>query len=131
MSELSPIQQAGAEAIAKQSWFLRRKDSLTAVAGVVLQIAQVATVYAVGAPLWVSAVIALVIGAAEVVIHAATPQALTPSGVERAAREYRHPAPVTVPVTAGYADTLHRAAEVLRSGRAVVENLRPGFSVYR
>ncbi|AJE32498.1 hypothetical protein B842_03225 [Corynebacterium humireducens NBRC 106098 = DSM 45392] len=126
MSQLSPVQQAGAAAIAKQSWFLRRKDSLTAVAGVVLQIAQVATVYAVGAPLWVSAVIALIIGTAEVVIHAATPQALTPSGVSRAAREYQ----AQMPVPAAAVDAARQVGDTIRAGREVVENLRPGFSVY-
>ncbi|WP_293817698.1 hypothetical protein [uncultured Corynebacterium sp.] len=67
------------KALANQSWFTRRKDTLTAIAGTILQIANLGALYASNGPEWVNILIAGVIGAAQIVIHAGTKGAITPS----------------------------------------------------
>lgn len=67
------------QALAHQSWFMRRKDTLTAIAGTILQIANLGALYASNGPEWVNILIAGVIGAAQIVIHAGTKGAITPS----------------------------------------------------
>lgn len=73
------IDSAVENALANQSWFMRRKDTITAAAGTILQLANIAAAYATDAPEWVNIVIAVVIGLCQVVIHAGTPGAITPS----------------------------------------------------
>ncbi|AKN77511.1 hypothetical protein HO100_11435 [Corynebacterium ulcerans] len=79
MSNKNDIRDAVAAALATQPWFMRRKDTLAAIAGWVLQVGNFATGMAVGAPMWVSFLIAAVIGIAQIIIHAGTPGAITPS----------------------------------------------------
>ena len=71
------------QALANQSWFMRRKDTLVAIAGTILQIANLGALYASNGPEWVNILIALVIGAAQIVVHAGTKGAITPSMVRR------------------------------------------------
>lgn len=85
------ISDAVTQYLGQQSWFLRRKDTLVAVAGGVLQIAQIATAYTAGAPEWVPILIGLVIIAAQAVVHAATPGAVTPSMGPRLEAAYSGP----------------------------------------
>lgn len=85
------VQVAVENALAKQPWFIRRKDTLTAVAGTVLQLANVATAYTTDAPEWVSVAIAVLIGLCQVIVHAGTPGAITPSMAARL--EAQSPAP--------------------------------------
>lgn len=66
-------------ALAQQPWFMRRKDTIVAVAGTLLQVANIAVAYTTNAPEWVNFVIAAVIGVCQVVVHAGTPGAITPS----------------------------------------------------
>lgn len=73
------IDTAVQNALTNQSWFMRRKDTLTAAAGTILQLANVAAAYATDAPEWVNIAIAVVIGLCQIVVHAGTPGAITPS----------------------------------------------------
>lgn len=81
----SVFNDAVESALARQSWFVRRKDTLTAVAGTVLQVANLAALYASDGPEWVNVVIAVVIGVAQIVVHAGTRGAITPSMAKRLA----------------------------------------------
>ena len=83
MTPNTTITTAVEEALARQPWYVQRKDSITAIAGIVLQIANFVSVWAAGAPHWVAIIIAVVIGAAQVVVHAGTQGAITPSMAQR------------------------------------------------
>lgn len=95
---------AVAEYVARQPWAVRRKDTILAVAGGVLQLAQIATTMATGAPAWVPLVIGAVIMVAQAVVHAFTPGAVTPSMGARLEKAY-----VGVPPTM-YSDSELRAS---------------------
>ena len=82
----SVFQNSVAEALAEQSWWARRKDTLTATAGTILQVANLLLLVSGGWPAWVNAVIAGVIGVAQIVIHAGTKGAITPSMAARLER---------------------------------------------
>ena len=77
------IDTAVQNALANQSWFMRRKDTITAAAGTLLQLLNIAVAYTADGPEWASIVIALLIGLCQVVIHAGTPGAITPSMSKR------------------------------------------------
>ena len=82
----SVFQNSVAEALAEQSWWARRKDTLTAIAGTILQVANLLILVSGGWPAWANAVIAGVIGLAQIVIHAGTKGAITPSMAMRLER---------------------------------------------
>ena len=82
----SVFQKSVAEALAEQSWWARRKDTLTAIAGTILQVANLLMLVSGGWPAWVNAVIAGVIGLAQIVVHAGTKGAITPSMAMRLER---------------------------------------------
>lgn len=69
--------------LANQSTWFRRKDTLLAVASAIVQLGQIATTMAVGAPEWVTMLITVIVGGATALIHANTKGAITPSMVER------------------------------------------------
>lgn len=73
------IQHAVENALAAQPWYVRRKDTITAVAGTMLQLANVAVAYTADGPEWASVAVALLIGLCQIVVHAGTPGAITPS----------------------------------------------------
>lgn len=74
------LSDAFAKALAKQGEFARRKDSITSIAGTVIQVANLATVLVgTDAPTWVHFVIAVVTGFAQLAVHAGTKGAITPS----------------------------------------------------
>lgn len=77
------ITVAVANALAAQPWFIRRKDTLAALAGTALQLGNIAVVMTEGMPEYVGLIVAFVIGLAQVVFHAATKGAITPSMAER------------------------------------------------
>lgn len=79
----SVFQDAVAAAIADQPWYVRRKDSIAAGAGLVLQAANVLTAYSADFPEWVNIVVAVVIGVAQIAVHAGTKGAITPSQAAR------------------------------------------------
>lgn len=59
------IQDSVANALRAQSWFVRRKDTIAAVAGTVLQLLNLLVFVTAGAPEWVNAVIAVTVGIAQ------------------------------------------------------------------
>lgn len=73
------IQIAVSNALAAQPWYVRRKDTITAVTGTILQLANVASAYTTDMPEWVSVALAVLIGMCQIVVHAGTPGAITPS----------------------------------------------------
>lgn len=85
MSSHNPYQDVVDEYIATQPWYLRRKDTITAIAGMILQVAQWAVVLADNAPVWVGLVITVIIGICQALVHARTKGAVTPSMGQRLA----------------------------------------------
>lgn len=75
----SVFQDSVAQAIAEQPSWVRRKDSLTAVAGTVLQLGNLALLMTADGPAWVNIIIGALIGVAQIIIHAGTKGAITPS----------------------------------------------------
>lgn len=73
------IQTAVSNALQAQPWYVRRKDTITAAAGTLLQLLNVAAAYTTDAPEWASVALAILIGLCQVVVHAGTPGAITPS----------------------------------------------------
>lgn len=90
------LEELIAAALSEQPWFMRRKDTIAASVGGLLQIANVAGAYFSDAPAWVNVLLAVVIGLLQVVVHAATPGAVTPSmatRLERTAERVDTPTP--------------------------------------
>ncbi|MGP5209092.1 hypothetical protein ACTXJY_14090 [Corynebacterium casei] len=79
----SVCQTAVAEALNEQPWYQRRKDTLTAVAGTILQVANLLVLYTGELPAWVNALIAGVIGICQILVHSRTKGAITPSMAAR------------------------------------------------
>ena len=75
----SVFQDTVAAAVAAQPWYQRRKDSITALAGTFLQVVNLFAAYATGLPEWATLLIALLVGVAQVAVHAGTKGAITPS----------------------------------------------------
>ena len=73
------IQTAVENALQAQPWYVRRKDTITAVAGTLLQLLNVAAAYTTDAPEWASVALAVLIGLCQIIVHAGTPGAITPS----------------------------------------------------
>ena len=81
------IQMAGSKALQDQSWWDRRKNTLAGVANLILQVVNVLAFMATDVHWGVTVAIAVLVGMAEVVVHAATKGPVTPSGVEKMRRE--------------------------------------------
>lgn len=94
------IQTSVSNALRQQSWFIRRKDTIAAVAGTIIQVLNLLVFVTAGAPEWVNAVIAVSVGIAQTLVHAATPGAITPSMKQRLEQAALQPAPVTAETTA-------------------------------
>lgn len=94
------IQTAVSNALRGQSWFVRRKDTIAAVAGTIIQVLNLLVFMTAGAPEWVNALIAVAVGIAQTLVHAATPGAITPSMERRLEQAALQPAPVTAETTA-------------------------------
>lgn len=94
------IQNAVSNALRGQSWFVRRKDTIAAVAGTIVQVLNLMVFMTTGAPEWVNALIAVAVGIAQTLVHAATPGAITPSMQHRLEKAALQPAPVTAETTA-------------------------------
>ena len=67
----------------EQSWWMKRKNTLAAVAQFILQFANVSLLVGGVLPLWGTIAIGVLIFLAEVVVHAATNGPVTESGAER------------------------------------------------
>lgn len=102
------IQNAVSNALRGQSWFVRRKDTIAAVAGTIVQVLNLMVFMTTGAPEWVNALIAVTVGIAQTLVHAATPGAITPSMQHRLEKAALEPAPVTAETTA-YSEGEHAA----------------------
>lgn len=76
------IYDSVATVLANQSWFQRRKNSIAGAAGNTLQILSLLVGVAAGWPVWLQVVLAVLIGVAEVLTHACTKGAVTPSMAE-------------------------------------------------
>lgn len=81
------IQIAVENALAAQPWWERRKDTITAMAGTIMQLANVVVTYTTDGPEWASVAVALLIGLCQIIIHAGTPGAITPSMATRLEQE--------------------------------------------
>lgn len=105
MSDAGFIQEVVDDYVATQPWWDRRKNTIIAVAGLVLQVAQVVAVYAAGGPEWASIALAGVIGVCEALVHATAKGAVTPSMGERlgdvAAQITPSSEPEPIPVATG------------------------------
>lgn len=77
------ISVAVSNALAEQPWFIRRKDTIAAVAGTILQACNLLAVIGSGWPEWAGLIVAIVVGIAQILIHAATKGAITPSMATR------------------------------------------------
>lgn len=77
------IQTAVQNALQAQPWYVRRKDTITAAAGTLLQLLNVAAAYTTDAPEWASVALAVLIGLCQIIVHAGTPGAITPSMADR------------------------------------------------
>lgn len=75
----SVFQDAVSEYVAQQPWYVRRKDTLTVLAGMVLQVANLTTAMTTDAPAWVTLTIAAIVGVAQMFVTAGTKGAITPS----------------------------------------------------
>lgn len=94
------IQTSVSNALRNQSWFIRRKDTIAAVAGTIVQLLNLMVFMTTGAPEWVNAIIAVTVGIAQTLVHAATPGAITPSMEHRLEKAALQAAPVTAETTA-------------------------------
>lgn len=94
------IQTAVSNALRGQSWFVRRKDTIAAVAGTIMHVLNLMVFMTAGAPEWVNGIIAVAVGVAQAFVHAATPGAITPSMEKRLEQAALQPAPVTAETTA-------------------------------
>ena len=107
------IEEAAATALAQQSWWARRKNTLAAIAQIILQAANLA-LFALGdVPLTVTVVIAVVISLAEVIVHAASKAPVTPASAARIAEAAQVQPPVV-------------SAQALENVTARVEELKTG-----
>lgn len=79
----SVIRVAVERALVNQPWYKRRKDTLTAIAGGILQVANIAAAYATEMPEWANVLIAALVVVAQVFVHAGTKGAITDSMSER------------------------------------------------
>lgn len=77
------VQHSVAEALSEQKWYHRRKESITLVAGYMLQFGQIALLTYSDSPAWVVALIGIVIFLAQIFIIAGTKGSVTNSMVER------------------------------------------------
>lgn len=73
------VSEAFSNVLAKQPGVVRRKDSINNATGAVLQVASLLTTVSAGLPLWVSAILAVIIGVVQVLFTATSEGAVTPS----------------------------------------------------
>lgn len=128
----SVFQDAVAAAIAEQPWYVRRKDSIAAGAGLVLQAANVLTAYAANFPEWVNVAVAVVIGVAQIAVHAGTKGAITPSQAARLEAAAGDAHQDLVSESGVYAQTgvVEDAVEVSRGGSTVASVNGGALGVY-
>lgn len=83
---VNKIEEAAGNALSEQSWFSRRKNTLTAIAQFILQAANVA-LFALGdVHIGVTIAVAIILSLAEIVVHAATKAPVTPASAGKIAQ---------------------------------------------
>ncbi len=75
----SVFQDAVSEVLVQQPWWERRKDSIAAATGSALQVVNLSVLLSDQWPAWVNLLAATLIGVAQIIIHATTRGAITPS----------------------------------------------------
>ena len=73
------VSEAFSNALSKQPSVVRRKDTINNASGAFLQIASLLTTVSAGLPLWVSAILAAIIGIVQILFSATTEGPLAPS----------------------------------------------------
>ena len=73
------VSEAFSNALSKQPSIVRRKDTINNASGAFLQIASLLTTVSAGLPLWVSAILAAIIGIVQILFSATTEGPLAPS----------------------------------------------------
>lgn len=73
------VSEAFSNALSKQPGVIRRKDTINNASGAFLQVASLLATVSAGLPLWVSAVLAVIIGIVQILFSATTEGALAPS----------------------------------------------------
>lgn len=77
------FQDTFAQALADQPTFQRRKDTITSFAGTILQLANLGVFATADLPIGVNLAVATVIGVCQILVHAGTKGAITPSQAVR------------------------------------------------
>lgn len=75
----SVFQDAVADAIAQQPWYIRRQDAIIATAGAVMQLANLGITSSINMPEWICLLAAALIGVCQIAIYAGNQGALTPA----------------------------------------------------
>lgn len=75
----SVFQDAVSEVLVHQPWWERRKDSIAAATGSALQVVNLSVLLSDQWPAWVNLLAATLIGVAQIITHATTRGAITPS----------------------------------------------------
>lgn len=83
---INAIQDAGSDLIKQQGFWGLRKNSLTAAAQVILQLANILLFIETDIPVWVTVTIAAVVGIAEIIVQAGTKASVAPSVIEKMKR---------------------------------------------
>lgn len=121
---VNKIEEATGNALAEQPWFVRRKNTLTAIAQFILQAANVA-LFALGdVHVGVTIAVAVILSLAEIVVHAATKAPVTPAAagkITKAAERVR-PTIAEVNIPTKYIDeAVKRASGQVETGRHRLE----------
>lgn len=111
----SALKASYAEALAKQPLYKRRRASMTSLAAMVIQVSQVLVVFVSEAPMWVSALIGVLVYAAEVVVQAESKNGLGP---------YQTSQIIEAAEAAGVVDTSDRVNLLTRSTADIARELR-------
>ena len=106
MKERSIFEDVVSEYVIHQPWFVRRKDTILMVVGMLLQVANILTAYTAQAPAWVTIALATAIGIGQAIITASTKGAVTPSMGERLARVAERLEPTTPKHSRDVIDTI-------------------------
>lgn len=113
----SAIKASYAEALAKQPLYKRRRASMTSLAAMVIQVSQVLVVFVTEAPMWLSALIGVLVYAAEVVVQAESKNGLGP---------YQAGQIIEAAEAAGVVDTSDRVNLLTRSTADIARELQRG-----
>lgn len=83
------VQEAVGDAAAETKFVQQRRNSLAGVAGTILQLANLLALVSFEIPWWGTAIIAVIIGLAEVIIHATSKTPVTQAVAEKVTEKAR------------------------------------------